>query len=66
MMDDTGNFEPSQTGNQTPQRREEPPDEWGDQQDDQDYLEGLDDFEDNSGEISDELLLTCVADLDSQ
>ncbi|KAM6940597.1 DNA-directed primase/polymerase protein [Xenentodon cancila] len=66
LMDDAGNFEPSQGTNGAPQRRLVPPGGWGDEQDDQDYLESLDDFEQNSGEISDQLLLTCVADLDSQ
>ncbi|XP_022064200.2 DNA-directed primase/polymerase protein [Acanthochromis polyacanthus] len=70
LMDDAGNIEPSQISNQGHQSTvrpvEETPDLWGDNQDDQDYLESLDDFEQNSGEISDQQLLTCVADFDSQ
>lgn len=66
LMDDAGNFEPSQIANPVPLHREEPPGAWGDEQDDQDYLAGLTDFEQNSGEISDQILLTCVTDLDSQ
>ena len=69
LMDDTGNFELSQAPNQAPQSRARPvgesPDEWGDEQDDQDYLESLDGFEQNGGEISDQLLLTCMEDFDS-
>ncbi|XP_072241131.1 DNA-directed primase/polymerase protein-like [Leuresthes tenuis] len=69
LMDDTGNFELSQAPNQAPQSRARPvgetPDQWGDEQDDQDYLESLDGFEQNGGEISDQLLLTCMEDFDS-
>ncbi|XP_061586449.1 DNA-directed primase/polymerase protein [Cololabis saira] len=65
LMDDAGNFEPSQGTNGAAQRTLEPPGGWGDEREDRDYLEGLDDFEQNSGEISDQLLLTCAADLDS-
>lgn len=67
LMDDAGNIEPSQTPNQASQSRaeEEAADAWGNGQDDQDYLEGLDNFEQNSTEISDQLLLKCMADFDS-
>lgn len=70
LMDDAGNIEPSQAPIQAPQStvcpEEEPADVWGDAEDDQDYLESLDDFEQNSGDISDQLLLQCMADFDSQ
>lgn len=69
LMDDAGNIEPSQTSSQAPQgtaRPEEDSDVWGDRWDDQDYLEGLEDFEHNSQEISDQLLLKCAADFDSK
>ncbi|KAM7419330.1 hypothetical protein PAMA_016445 [Pampus argenteus] len=68
LMDDAGNIEPSQTPNRASLSgacpEEEPADVWGNGQD-QDYLESLDDFEQNSGEISDQLLLKCMADFDS-
>ncbi|XP_034448872.1 DNA-directed primase/polymerase protein [Hippoglossus hippoglossus] len=70
LMDDTGNIEPSQAPNQTQQRtvcpQEEPADLWGDGQDEQDYLKSLDDFEQTSAEISDQLLLSCMGEFDSQ
>uniref|UniRef100_A0A3P8TD32 DNA-directed primase/polymerase protein n=1 Tax=Amphiprion percula TaxID=161767 RepID=A0A3P8TD32_AMPPE len=67
LMDDAGNIEPSQIPNQAHRSTvEETPDVWGDKWDDQDYLKSLDDFEQNSGEISDQQLLTCMADFDSQ
>lgn len=70
LMDDDGNFEPSQAANQASQSavrsEEESADVWGDGQDDQDYLESLDHFEQTSGEISDQLLLSCMADFESQ
>lgn len=70
LMDEAGNIEPSQTSSQTPQGTacpvEHSADVWGDRWDDQDYLEGLEDFEQNSQEIPDQLLLTCVTDLDSK
>ncbi|KAM9856849.1 DNA-directed primase/polymerase protein [Aulostomus maculatus] len=66
LMDDAGNIEP----NQAPQSRERPEevaaDGWGGGQDDQDYLEGLADYEQNGEEISDQLLLRSLADFDSQ
>ncbi|XP_044202940.1 DNA-directed primase/polymerase protein isoform X1 [Thunnus albacares] len=69
MMDDAGNIEPSQTPKQASLSRvcpeEEPADAWGNGQDDRDYLESLEDFEQNSGEISDQLLLRCMTDFDS-
>ncbi|XP_018551202.1 DNA-directed primase/polymerase protein isoform X2 [Lates calcarifer] len=70
LMDDTGNIEPSQAPHQAPQStarsEEESADVWGDGQDDQDYLESLDNFEQSSGEISDQLLLSCMAEFESQ
>lgn len=69
LMDDAGNIEPSQTLKQVSLSRvcpeEEPADAWGSGQEDQDYLESLEDFEQNGGEISDQLLLNCMADFDS-
>ncbi|XP_029287277.1 DNA-directed primase/polymerase protein isoform X2 [Cottoperca gobio] len=70
LMDDAGNIELSQASNPPPQSRvcpeEESADVWGDGQDDQDYLESLDDFEQISGDISDQLLLKCMAEFDSK
>ncbi|XP_060938646.1 DNA-directed primase/polymerase protein [Limanda limanda] len=70
LMDDAGNIEPSQATNQTQQRtacpQEEPADVWGDGTDEQDYLKSLDDFEQTSAEISDQLLLSCMGEFDSQ
>lgn len=51
IMDDAGNFQP---GRASP--KDETPDVWGD---DQEFLESLDQFE-QTGEISDQLLLACV------
>ncbi|XP_030581582.1 DNA-directed primase/polymerase protein isoform X2 [Archocentrus centrarchus] len=70
LMDDAGNIELSQkpkcAGPQsTVCPEEEKSDVWGDERDDQDYLESLDDFEQKSEEISDQLLLKCMADFDS-
>ncbi|XP_047434408.1 DNA-directed primase/polymerase protein [Mugil cephalus] len=71
LMDDAGNIEPSQAPSQTPQSRvcaegdEETPDGWGDEPDDQDFLESLQDFEQNGEEISDQALLSCVREFDS-
>lgn len=69
-MDDAGNIELSQTPNQAPEStacpEEAMADVWGDGQDDQDYLESLDDFEQNNGDISDQLLLKCMTDFESQ
>ncbi|XP_028255631.1 DNA-directed primase/polymerase protein isoform X2 [Parambassis ranga] len=69
LMDDTGNIEPSHVPDPAPLStvctEEETPDSWGEEQDDQDYLEGLNAFEQNSEEISDQLLLTCVEDFES-
>ncbi|XP_042340504.1 DNA-directed primase/polymerase protein [Plectropomus leopardus] len=70
LMDDAGNIEPSQAPTQAPEStvclKEESADVWGDGQDDKDFLESLDDFEQSSGEISDQLLLECMADFDSK
>ncbi|XP_068607276.1 DNA-directed primase/polymerase protein [Brachionichthys hirsutus] len=70
LMDEAGNIEPSQAPNQTPQStpspEEESTDVWGDRRDDKDFSESLNDFEHDSGEISDQLLLTCMADFDPQ
>lgn len=69
LMDDDGNIEPSQTPKEAPQNPVRPgqdsADTWGDGQDDQQFLESLEDFEQKSEEISDQLLLQCVADFDS-
>ncbi|XP_029005159.1 DNA-directed primase/polymerase protein isoform X2 [Betta splendens] len=69
VMDDSGNIEPSQTVNQVPRStvcpEERAADVWGDAQDDQDYLKSLDDFEQSSAEISDQLLLGCMAEFES-
>ncbi|XP_054460505.1 DNA-directed primase/polymerase protein [Anoplopoma fimbria] len=70
LMDDAGNIELSQAPNQNPEStvcpEEAKADVWGGGQDDQDYLESLDDFEQNNGDISDQLLLNCMADFDAQ
>lgn len=67
-MDESGNIELNQAPEQTPQisvrPEENSPDVWGDRQDDQDFLESLEDFE-GQNEISDQLLLKCMADFDS-
>uniref|UniRef100_A0A3Q0SZ38 DNA-directed primase/polymerase protein n=1 Tax=Amphilophus citrinellus TaxID=61819 RepID=A0A3Q0SZ38_AMPCI len=70
LMDDAGNIELSQKPKRAgPQStvcpEEEKSDVWGDEWDDQDYLESLDNFEQKSEEISDQLLLECMADFDS-
>lgn len=65
LMDDSGNIEPSQTPNSSVRPAEETPEGWGDEQDEREYLKSLNDFEQNGAEISDQLLLTCVADFDS-
>ncbi|XP_068583172.1 DNA-directed primase/polymerase protein [Cebidichthys violaceus] len=70
LMDDAGNIELSQAPSQAPEStvcpEEATDDVWGDGRDDQDYLESLDDFEQNNRDISDQLLLKCMADFDSQ
>ncbi|KAF7217970.1 DNA-directed primase/polymerase protein [Nothobranchius furzeri] len=63
VMDDVGNFELGQNQKSRKNPQEETADVWGD---DHEYLESLNEFEQNSGEISDQLLLTCVEDCDSQ
>lgn len=68
-MDDAGNIEPSQVPTQSPKSPlcpEESADVWGESQDDQTFLESLEHFEQNSGEISDQLLLKCASEFDSQ
>ncbi|XP_029912936.1 DNA-directed primase/polymerase protein isoform X2 [Myripristis murdjan] len=69
LMDDTGNIELSQTPNQAEDSAADPEEaegaEWGDGQDDQACLEALEDFERQTEEIPDQLLLQCVADFDS-
>lgn len=66
LMDDAGNFEPSQVPHRAPQSStcplEESPVGCGDERDDREYLESLNDYERSSEEISDQLLLSCVAD----
>lgn len=70
LMDDAGNIEPSQAPNRVPQsaasREGGSADVWGDGRDDQDFLQSLDDFEQHTKDISDQLLLKCMADFDSQ
>ncbi|XP_078799599.1 DNA-directed primase/polymerase protein-like [Oryzias latipes] len=62
LMDEAGNFELSQVPNQCSRHREpsaeEAPTMWGDDQEDREFSESLTDFEQNFGEISDQLLLT--------
>lgn len=62
-MDEAGNIEPSQTANFAHLGKESG-DTWGDSQDDLKYAECLEDFEQKSGEISDQLLHTCMLELD--
>ncbi|XP_061767934.1 DNA-directed primase/polymerase protein isoform X2 [Nerophis ophidion] len=69
MMDEVGNIEPSQPPKQVSQEMnwdEESDDVWGKTDDDQQFSNCLDDFELNSSEISDELLLSCMDHFDSQ
>ncbi|XP_076004101.1 DNA-directed primase/polymerase protein [Genypterus blacodes] len=63
-MDDLGNIELS-VKQPSHSAEDEAADVWGDGQDDQVYLEMLDDFERSTGEVSDQLLLECMADFDS-
>ncbi|XP_074519324.1 DNA-directed primase/polymerase protein [Halichoeres trimaculatus] len=69
LMDESGNIElsqePEQTARISARPGEDSVDVWGGRQDDQDLLESLEDFEGKS-EISDQLLLKCMADFDSQ
>ncbi|XP_014889295.1 DNA-directed primase/polymerase protein isoform X2 [Poecilia latipinna] len=65
LMDDTGNIEPSQAPSSSMRPTEATPEVWGDEQDEREFLKSLNDFEQRSTEISDELLLTCAADFDS-
>ncbi|KAM3622587.1 uncharacterized protein V6R79_000696 [Siganus canaliculatus] len=66
LMDDAGNIEPSQAPQSTVCPGEESADVWGDTKDDQDYRESLDEFEQTSGDLSDQLLLKCMAEFESQ
>lgn len=67
-MDDAGNIEPSPAPNQGPKSpvcpEGESVDVWGDSQDEKEYLTSLENFEQTSGEISDQLLLKCMTDFD--
>lgn len=68
-MDDDGNVEASQTQPQVPQGpgKDGCADGWGHgSQDDRELLESLEDFEQREEEISDELLLQCAGEFDSQ
>lgn len=64
-MDDLGNIELSEK-QPSGSAEDGAADAWGDGQDDQAYLEVLDEFERSTGEIPDQLLLECVADFDAQ
>uniref|UniRef100_A0A3Q3W3Z1 DNA-directed primase/polymerase protein n=1 Tax=Mola mola TaxID=94237 RepID=A0A3Q3W3Z1_MOLML len=68
FMDDAGNIEPSPAPNQGPKSpvcpEGESVDVWGDSQDEKEYLTSLENFEQTSGEISDQLLLKCMTDFD--
>lgn len=69
LMDDDGNVEPSQAPTETPGAPGKKccADTWGgDCQDDQELMESLEDFEQHREEISDQLLLQCAAEFDSQ
>lgn len=70
LMDDMGNIELSQAPRQVLQSPACPDqasaDPWGQDQDDQDYIESLDQFEQSSGDVSDQILLNMMADFDSQ
>lgn len=65
LMDDDGNVEPSQAQTEHPGRNCSS-DVWGgSNQDDQELMESLEDFEQRRKEISDQLLLQCAAEFDS-
>lgn len=72
LMDDDGNVEPSEAQTEVSQSPQCPgknycADVWGDgSQDDQELLESLEDFEQHREEISDQILLQCAAEFDSQ
>lgn len=72
LMDDDGNVEPSRAQTEVSQSPQRPgkncrADVWGDgSQDDQELLESLEDFEQHREEISDQILLQCAAEFDSQ
>lgn len=55
-MDEAGNIEPSQAASFA-HLEEESVDAWGDSQDDLKYAESLEDFEEKSGDIPDQLML---------
>ncbi|KAL6110743.1 primpol [Pungitius sinensis] len=59
LMDDAGNIEPSRAPKETPESTAcpEEADVWGDLQDDQDYLESLDDYEKNNRDTPDQPLV---------
>lgn len=63
LMDEAGNIEPSQTASFAHLGKESV-DAWGDSQDDLTYAESLEDFEQKNGEIPDQLLHTCMLELD--
>lgn len=64
LMDDSGNIELSGAPAKQPSESQSASDNWGNSEDDLDYLESLDAFEQNK-ELSDELLLKCMDDYDS-
>lgn len=70
LMDDMGNIKLNEaidldSAQQCTTRSEERvADSWSDSTDDQAYLELMEDFEVNKGEVSDQLLLQCTTDLD--
>lgn len=63
LMDEAGNIEPSQTASFAHLGKESI-DVWGDSQDDLKYAESLEDFEQKSAEIPDQLLHACMLELD--
>lgn len=68
-MDDDGNVEPSRSPTESPEAAGKNccADGWGgSSQDDQELMESLEDFEEYGEEISDQLLLQCAAEFDSQ
>nr|XP_057928643.1 DNA-directed primase/polymerase protein [Doryrhamphus excisus] len=68
-MDEADNIDPTQPPKQVSQGMEwdqESADVWGRDDDDRQFSDCLDDFELNSSEISDDLLLSCMDDFDSQ
>lgn len=63
LMDEAGNIEPSQTASFAHLGKESIA-VWGDSQDDLKYAESLEDFEQKSAEIPDQLLHACMLELD--